>query len=105
MNTQETVDSRIVDPARLPFAYAEALSAGDADTVLALFHQDATMRTFTGDVLTDQEALRAETVHSIAAQVGATKGATTSADDRQLDVRDLYADWATADGRRAPSAE
>ncbi len=72
MNSQETVDSRIVDPARLPFAYAGALNAGDADAVLALFHQDATMRTFTGEVLTDQEALRAETVNSIAAQARLT---------------------------------
>ncbi len=56
MNSQETVDSRIVDPARLPFAYADALNAGDADAVLALFHQDATMLTFTGEVLTDRAA-------------------------------------------------
>ena len=72
MNSRETVDSRIVDPARLPFAYADALNAGDADAVLALFHQDATMRTFTGEVLTDREALRAETVNSIAAQARLT---------------------------------
>jgi uncharacterized protein (TIGR02246 family) len=72
MNTEESVDSRIVDPARLPFTYADALNAGDADAVLALFHQDATMRTFTGEVLTDREALRAETVHSIAAQARLT---------------------------------
>jgi uncharacterized protein (TIGR02246 family) len=72
MNTEESVNSRIVDPARLPFAYANALNAGDADAVLALFHQDATMRTFTGEVLTDREALRAETVHSIAAQARLT---------------------------------
>ena len=72
MNNQETVNSRIVDPARLPFAYEEALNAGDADAVLALFHQDATMRTFTGEVLTDREALRAETVQTIAAQARLT---------------------------------
>ena len=72
MNTDESVNSRIVDPARLPFAYANALNAGDADAVLALFHHDATMRTFTGEVLTDREALRAETVHSIAAQARLT---------------------------------
>jgi len=71
-DSQETVDSRIVDPARLPFAYADALNAGDAEAVLALFHQDATMRTFTGEVLGDQEALRAETVNSIAAQARLT---------------------------------
>ena len=72
MNSREAVGSRIVDPARLPFAYADALNAGDADAVLALFHQDATMRTFAGEVLTDREALRAETVNSIAAQARLT---------------------------------
>jgi uncharacterized protein (TIGR02246 family) len=72
VNAGESVDSRIVDPARLPFAYENALNAGNADAVLALFHQDATMRTFTGEVLTDQEALRAETVHSIGVQARLT---------------------------------
>ena len=62
MNAQESADTRIVDPARLPFAYQDALNAGDADAVVALFHQDATMHTFTGKVLTDQEALHAEAV-------------------------------------------
>ena len=68
MNTEEPVDTRIVDPARLPFAYQDALNAGDADGVVALFRQDATMHTFTGNVLTDREALHAEAVQSIAAQ-------------------------------------
>ena len=63
-----TADARIVDPNRLPFAYQDALNAGDADAVVALFHQDATMHTFAGKVLTDQQALRAEAVQSIAAQ-------------------------------------
>ncbi|CAO5184032.1 SgcJ/EcaC family oxidoreductase [Frankia sp. AiPs1] len=72
MNTEGSVNSRIVDPARLPFAYQDALNAGDADAVLALFHQDATMRTFNGEVLTDREALRAEAVQSIAAQARLT---------------------------------
>jgi uncharacterized protein (TIGR02246 family) len=61
-----------VDPGRLPFAYQDALNGGDADLVVALFHQDATMRTFTGNVLTDQEALRVEAVQSIAAQARLT---------------------------------
>ncbi|MFD0634475.1 nuclear transport factor 2 family protein [Catenulispora yoronensis] len=64
--------SSITDPARLPFVYADALNAGDADAVLALFHQDATMRTFTGKVLTGPEALHAEAVQSIAAQARLT---------------------------------
>ena len=72
VNTQEGTDARVVDPARLPFAYQDALNAGDADAVVALFHQDATMHTFTGKVLTDQEALHAEAVHSIAAQARLT---------------------------------
>jgi uncharacterized protein (TIGR02246 family) len=71
-NTQESADTRIVDPARLTFAYQDALNAGDADAVVALFHQDATMHTFTGKVLTDQEALHAEAVQSIAAQARLT---------------------------------
>jgi len=68
MDAQEIPDSRIVDPARLPFAYQDALNAGDADAVVALFCQDATMRTFSGKVLTDPEALRAEAAASIAAR-------------------------------------
>ncbi len=44
MDTEGSVTFGIVDPARLPFAYANALNAGDADAVLALFRQDATMR-------------------------------------------------------------
>ena len=72
MNTQESADTRIVDPARLPFVYQDALNAGDADAVVALFRQDATMQTFSGKVLTGQEALRAEAVQSIAAQAHLT---------------------------------
>jgi uncharacterized protein (TIGR02246 family) len=72
MSTQEGAGTRIVDPARLPFAYQEALNAGDAGAVVALFHQDATMHTFTGKVLTGQEALHAEAVQSIAAQARLT---------------------------------
>jgi hypothetical protein len=55
MNTQETGDTRIVDPGHLPFAYQDALNAGHTDAVLALFHQDATMRTFNGRVLAGRE--------------------------------------------------
>jgi uncharacterized protein (TIGR02246 family) len=68
MSAQETADPRIVDPARLPFAYQDALNAGDADAVVALFHQDATMHTFSGKVLTGRAALRAEAAGSIAAR-------------------------------------
>jgi uncharacterized protein (TIGR02246 family) len=72
MNTRESADTPIVDPARLPFAYQDALNAGDAGAVVALFHQDATMHTFAGKVLTGQEALHAEAVQSIAAQARLT---------------------------------
>jgi hypothetical protein len=72
MNSQESADTRIVDPAGLPFAYQDALNAGNADAVVELFHQGATMHTFTGKVLTDQEALHAEAVQSIAAQARLT---------------------------------
>lgn len=71
MNTEEAATTRIVDPARLPLVYADALNAGDVDAVLALFHEDAAMDTF-GKVLTDPEALRAETVQKIAAQAHLT---------------------------------
>ncbi|WP_194905675.1 YybH family protein [Catenulispora rubra] len=72
MNTQDTADTRIVDPARLPFVYQDALNAGDADAVVALFHQDATMHTFSGKVLTGHEALHAEAAQSIAAKARLT---------------------------------
>jgi uncharacterized protein (TIGR02246 family) len=77
VNGPEAIDTQIVDPARLPFLYADALNAGDVDAVLALFHQDATMRTFTGKVLTGGEALRAETVQTIAAQAHLTNKPTS----------------------------
>ena len=91
MNTEESADTGIVDPARLPFAYQDALNAGDADAVLALFHQDATMRTFTGKVLTDHEALHAEAAQSIAAQARLTNKlrSTLIGGDTAL----LVADW------------
>ena len=102
MNSQETVDSRIVDPADLPFAYADALNAGDADAVLALFRQDATMRTFAGDVLTDREALRAETVNSIAAQARLTNkpGFTQIGGDTALIIVDWNLEATLPDGTR-----
>ena len=102
MNGHETVYSRIVDPARLPFAYADALNAGDADAVLALFHHDATMRTFTGEVLSGREALRAEAVHSIAAQARLTNKPrfTQIGGDTVLSVVDWDLEATTPDGTR-----
>jgi uncharacterized protein (TIGR02246 family) len=105
MNSRETVDSPIVDPARLPFAYADALNAGDAD-VLALFRQDATMRTFTGEVLTDREALRAETVNSIAAQARLTNKPrfTQIGGDTALIIVDWNLEATLPDGTRISPA-
>ncbi|MEZ0110791.1 uncharacterized protein (TIGR02246 family) [Catenulispora sp. EB89] len=102
MSNQEPVDSRITDPARLPFAYADALNAGDADAVVALFHQDASMRTFGGDILTDQEALRAEAVNSIAAQARLTNKPrfTQVGGDTALSVVDWDLEATLPDGTR-----
>jgi uncharacterized protein (TIGR02246 family) len=72
LTTENNADTPIVDPARLPFAYADALNAGDADAVVALFHPDATMHTFSGRVLTGGEALRAEAVQTIATRARLT---------------------------------
>jgi uncharacterized protein (TIGR02246 family) len=102
MNDPETAGSRIVDPARLPFAYADALNAGHADAVLALFHRDATMRTFNGEVLTDREALRAETARSIAAQARLTNKprSTLIEGDTALSIVDWSLEATLPDGTR-----
>ncbi|WP_194895650.1 YybH family protein [Catenulispora pinisilvae] len=102
MNDQVPVTTRIADPARLPFAYADALNAGDADAVLALFHQDATMRTFSGEVLTDREALRAETLQSIAARARLTNKprSTLIGGDTALSIVDWDLEATLPDGTR-----
>ena len=89
MNAHETAEARIADPARLPFAYQDALNAGDADAVVALFQPDATMHTFSGKVLTGQVALRAEAAQSIAAQARLTnklRYTLTGGDTALIDV-------------------
>lgn len=102
MNAQDTGNTRIVDPARLPFAYQDALNAGDADAVVALFHQDATMHTFSGKVLTDREALHAEAVGSIAAQARLANKlrSTLIAGDTALIVTDWDLEATSPDGTR-----
>jgi uncharacterized protein (TIGR02246 family) len=102
VNTEEAVNTRIVDPVRLPFAYADALNAGDADAVLALFHQDATMHTFSGEVLTDREALRAETVQTIATQAHLTNKpkSTLIGGDTALIIVDWNLEATLPDGAR-----
>jgi uncharacterized protein (TIGR02246 family) len=102
MSTEESVNPRIVDPALLPFAYADALNAGDVDAVLALFHQDATKRTLTGELLTDREALRAETIQTIAAQARLTNKPrfTQIGGDTALSIVDWDLEVTLPDGTR-----
>jgi uncharacterized protein (TIGR02246 family) len=102
MNIQDGADTRVLDPARLPFAYQDALNAGDADLVVTLFHPDATMRTFTGKVLTDHEALHAEAVQSIAAQAQLTNKlrSTLIARDMALIIVDWDLEAMSPDGTR-----
>jgi uncharacterized protein (TIGR02246 family) len=102
MDTQESANSRLVDPARLPFAYADALNVGDVDAVLALFLRDATMRTFSGNVVTDQESLRAETGQSIAAQARLTNKprSTLIGGDTALIIVDWDLEVTSPDGTR-----
>lgn len=102
MSTEEAVSTRIVDPARLPFAYADALNAGDADAVLALFRPDATMHTFGGKVITGREALRAETLGTIATQAQLTNNlkSTLIGGDTALITVDWTLEATLPDGAR-----
>jgi uncharacterized protein (TIGR02246 family) len=101
-NRQEAADARITDPARLPFVYQDALNTGDADAVVALFHHDATMRTFRGEVLTDRDALHAEAAHSIAARSHLTTKprSTLIAGDTALIIVDWDLEATAPDGAR-----
>lgn len=96
MNTQ------VLDPARLPFAFEEALNAGDVDAVLALFTPDATMRTLPGEVLTGPQALREEVVNTVAAKVRLTNKARfcLTGDDTALIVVDWTLAATAPDGTR-----
>ncbi|MFC5722757.1 YybH family protein [Streptomyces gamaensis] len=55
------------DPALLPLAFQNALNAHAADQVLALYTENATMRTVTGEVISGSAALRKEVEQTIAA--------------------------------------
>ncbi|MFI1170586.1 YybH family protein [Streptomyces melanogenes] len=57
----------ITDPAKLPMLFQDALNVGDVDGVLALFAPGAGMRTVTGELIADAEALRAEIGGTVAA--------------------------------------
>lgn len=59
--------STVTDPASLPIAFQNLLNAHDADAVLALYSDDATMRTVTGEVIGGAAALREEVEQTIAA--------------------------------------
>jgi len=61
------MDTPITDPAQLPVLFEERLNSGDVEGVLALFAPGATMRTTTGAVLTERDALRQEIGGTIAA--------------------------------------
>lgn len=102
MNDAEAANTRIDDPAVLPFAYADALNAGDAEAVVALFHEDATMHTFSGKVLTGCEALRAETLQTIATRARLTNRlrSTLIGGDTALIIVDWDLDATLPDGAR-----
>jgi uncharacterized protein (TIGR02246 family) len=55
------------EPALLPVAFQDALNAHDADRVLALYTENATMRTVTGEVISGSAAIRQEVEQTIAA--------------------------------------
>lgn len=97
MNTQ------VLEPARLPFAFEDALNAGDVDAVLALFSPDATMRTLTDEVLTGPEELRAEIVRTVAAEARLTNKARFCliGDDTALIIVDWTLEATAPDGTRA----
>lgn len=85
------MNPEVLDAARLPFAYQDALNAGDVETVLSLFEPEATMRTVTGEVITGEQQLRAETVRTTAtkAHLTNTEKYTLVAGDTAL----LIVDW------------
>lgn len=64
---RRTMASPPADPALLPVALQDALNAHDADAVLTLYADDATMRTVTGEVISGSAALREEVEQTIAA--------------------------------------
>lgn len=98
--------NQIFDPSRLPFAFEEALNAGDVDAVQALFHPDATMRTVTGDVVTGAEQLREETVRTVAlkARLTNTHKHTFIGGDTALLILDWTLEATLPDGTRISPA-
>jgi uncharacterized protein (TIGR02246 family) len=98
--------ARILEPARLPFAFEDTLNAGDVDAVLDLFSPDATMRTLTGEVLTGPAQLRGEIVRTVAATARLTNKARFCliGDDTALIIVDWTLEATTPDGARITPA-
>lgn len=94
--------TQVLDPARLPFAYEDALNAGDVDAVLALFGPGATMRNPDGEVLTGEQALREETARTIASGARLTNKARLclTGDDTALIIVDWTLEVTAPDGTR-----
>jgi uncharacterized protein (TIGR02246 family) len=94
--------TQVLEPARLPFAFEDALNAGDVDAVLALFSPDARMRTLTGEVLAGPSELREETVRTVAAQARLTNKPRfcLTGDDTALIVVDWTLEATAPDGTR-----
>ncbi|MEV6767177.1 alpha/beta fold hydrolase [Nocardia sp. NPDC051030] len=94
------------DPALLPHAFENALNAHDADRVLALYAENATMRTVTGEVITGSAALREEVEQTIAANPHITN--TTRhilvGEDTALVIVDWILRLTTPDGDRVTAS-
>ncbi|HWG28147.1 nuclear transport factor 2 family protein [Actinospica sp.] len=94
--------ARVLDPARLPFAFEDALNAGNVDAVLELFSPQATMRTLGHEVLTGTEELREEIVRTVEAKARLTNTARLclTGDGTALIVVDWTLEATTPDGTR-----
>ncbi|WP_194923269.1 YybH family protein [Catenulispora pinisilvae] len=57
----------ITDPAKLPILFQDTLNAGAIEDVLALFAPGAGMRTVAGEIISGDDALRAEISGTVAA--------------------------------------
>jgi uncharacterized protein (TIGR02246 family) len=93
---------QVLEPGRLPFAFEDALNAGDVDAVLALFSPDATMRTPAGEVINGEAELREETARTVAAGAHLTNKPRLclTGDDTALVVVDWTLDVTAPDGTR-----
>ena len=99
------MNTEVLEPARLPFAFEDALNAGDVEAILALFSPDATMRTPAHEVLTGSDELRGEIVRTVAAGAHLTNRARFCliGDDTALVIVDWTLEATAPDGTRATS--